>query len=125
MPLVLLKIGGTDLTPYIDKQNYEVNNVDEFEEWTDANHVKHRHVIRQRLSGNLSIGFRSTTEITNFLTLMGNNLQSGGYYNAQIFANDDNTLHTTEIFIDDISKIKRDVLNGRIWQTYELTVEER
>lgn len=125
MPLILLKIGGTDLTSYIDQQNYEVNSIDEFEEWMDANHVKHRHVIRTRLSGKFEIGFKKAADVSTFLTLMGNNIQSGGYYNAQIFSNDDNTLHTTEVFIDDISKIKRDELNGRIWQTYELTVEER
>lgn len=125
MPLVLLNIGGTDLTSYIDKQNYDVNTADVFEEWTDANHIKHRHIIRTRLSGTISIGFKSSTDVSNFLTLLSNNVQSGGYYNASIFSNDDNTLHSAEIFIDGVSQIRRDAAENRIWQTYELTVEER
>lgn len=126
MPLTLLSIGGSDLTQYMDIQNYTVNNTPEFETWTDANRIEHRHKFRDRLEGSLKIGFRSSTEISTFLTLLSNNIQSGGYYIASVYSNDDDTLHTgVNIYLDGVTEIKRDLTNGRIWSAYDLTLRER
>ena len=125
MSLTLLSIGSTDLTSYIDQQNWDVNRTPVYVDWTDANHVIHRHVNRYRISGKFKIGFKSVTDVTSFLTLLENNRQSGEYYSASIFSNDDNTLHTAEIFLDGVASIKRDLLNGRVWHAYDITVEER
>jgi hypothetical protein len=125
MSLTLLSIGSTDLTSYIDQQNWDVNRTPVYVDWTDANHVIHRHVNRYRISGKFKIGFKSVTDVTSFLTLLENNRQSGEYYSASIFSNDDNTLHTAEIFLDGVASIKRDLQNGRVWHAYDITVEER
>lgn len=124
MPLTLLSIGGNDLTQYMDIQGYAVNRVPVFEEWTDGNHIKHRNIIRNRIKGSFKIGFRSSTDVTAFLTVLSSYVTAGGYYPAQIFANDDNTLHTANIFIDGLAEIRRDIVNGREWYSYNLTVEE-
>lgn len=123
--IVLLRIGNTDLTDYIDIQSYNVNNTEEYTEWTDANHVKHRDVLRTRLSGSLKLGFRSTAEVTSFLSVLSSNIQSGNYYAAEVFSNDDNTLHTANIFIDGDAEIKRDLINGRVWHKYDIDITER
>lgn len=125
MPLTLFQIGANDLTDYIDIQNYDVQKDPVYEEWTDGNYVKHRNVVRTRIKGKLKIGFRSNTDVTTFLSILAANVQSGDYYSAQIFTNDDNTLNSANIFIKDVATIKRDLTNGRVWHEYTLEVEER
>ena len=123
--IVLLKIGTSDLTDYIDIQSYNVNNTEEYTEWTDANHVKHRDVLRTRLSGSINLGFRSAAEVTSFLSVLSSNVQAGNYYPAQVFSNDDNTLHQANIFIEGDAEIKRDLINGRVWHQYAIEITER
>lgn len=126
MSLILFKIGNTDLTQYVDIQNYDVNNTPEYMEWTDANHIRHRDVIRTRLSGTVKLGFLGSTDVAAFLSVLSSNITAGGYYPASVFSNDDNTLHTgVQIFIDDVADIKRDLVNNRSWHAYELKIEER
>ena len=125
MPLTLLSIGGVDLTADIDQQNWDVNRSPVYTDWTDANHVIHRHVMRYRISGRFKIGFKTVTDVTSFLTLLSNNKQSGEYYSAQVFSNDDNTLHSADIFLDGVADIKRDLDNGRQWHAYTIDLEER
>lgn len=125
MALTLLSIGGTDLTEFVDKQNWDVNRTPVFKDWTDANQVIHRHVMRYRISGSFKIGFKEVADVTSFLTLLEANRQSGEYYTAQVFSNDDNTLHTAEIFLDGVAEIKRDLQNGRQWHAYSIDLEER
>lgn len=125
MPLTLLSIGGVDLTEYIDIQNYEVNRSPVYEEWVDGNHVTRRDVIRYRISGNFNIGFKSAAEVTSFLSILSSNVQAGNYYPAQVFSNDDNTLHQANIFIDGDAEIKRDLKNGRVWHQYAIEITER
>lgn len=125
MPFTLLQIGNTDLTDYIDIQNYEVNKEPVYEEWTDGNHVKHRNKIRTRISGSFKVGFKTAAEATAFITLLTNSITSGSYYTASIYTNDDDTLNTADIYLDGTAIIKRDLLNGRVWHEYSLEVEER
>ena len=126
MPLTLLSIGGTDLTSYVvDIQAYNVNRSPVYSDWTDANHIVHRHVIRYRIEGSFRLGFKSSADVTTFLTLLANNVQSGEYYPAQIFSNDDNQLHSANIFLDGVADIKRDLANGREWHEYTIQVSER
>ena len=125
MSLTLLSIGGTDLTDYIDIQTYDVNNTEEYTEWIDANRIKHRDVLRTRLSGSFKLGFRSTAQVATFLSVLSTNIQSGSYYHASVFSNDDNQLHTADIFLDDVATIARDLTNNRVWHEYRIELEER
>ncbi|MCR5450697.1 MAG: hypothetical protein K6F23_15030 [Solobacterium sp.] len=123
--IVLFKIGNTDLTDYLDIQGYNVNKTEEFSEWIDANYIHHRNVVRTRLSGRLKLGFKSTAAVTNFLNVLDSNVQPGNYYPASVFANNDNTLHTANVFLDGVAEIKRDLVNNRVWHEYEIDLEER
>lgn len=123
--IVLFKVGNTDLTDYLDIQGYNVNKTEEFSEWTDANYVHHRNVVRTRLSGSFRLGFKNTAEVTSFLNVLDTNVQPGNYYPASVFANNDNTLHSASIYLDGVAEIKRDLVNDRVWHEYEIDLEER
>lgn len=125
MAITLFKIGNTDLTGYVDIQNYDVQKEPVYEEWTDGNYIKHRNIVRTRIKGKIKVGFRSSAEVSAFLSVLTNNVQAGGYYPASVFSNDDNTLNTANIFISDDAEIKRDLTNNRVWHAYTLEIEER
>ena len=123
--ITLFKIGNTDLTDYVDIQNYDVQKEPIYEEWTDGNYVNHRNIVRTRINGTVKVGFRNSTDVASFLSVLSSNVQTGGYYPASVFTNDDNTLNTANIFISDVAEIKRDLVNGRVWHEYTLEIEER
>lgn len=123
--ITLFQIGNTDLTDYVDIQNYDVQKEPIYEEWTDGNYVNHRNIVRTRIKGTVKVGFRNSTDVASFLSVLSSNVQAGGYYPASVFTNDDNTLNTANIFISDVAEIKRDLVNGRVWHEYTLEIEER
>lgn len=123
--ITLFQIGNTDLTDYVDIQNYDVQKEPIYEEWTDGNYVNHRNIVRTRIKGTVKVGFRNSTDVASFLSVLSSNVQVGGYYPASVFTNDDNTLNTANIFISDVAEIKRDLVNGRVWHEYTLEIEER
>lgn len=125
MPLTLLEINQTDLTEYIDIQNYNVNRIPVFEDWTDGNHITRRNVIRYRIKGEIKIGFRDDTDVSSFLNLLSSSITAGNYYAADVFVNNENTLVSANVFIDGLATIARDLANGRVWHSYTLTIEER
>lgn len=126
MALTLFEINGNDLTDFMDIQNYDVQKEPIYEEWTDGNYVKHRNVVRTRIKGKFKLGFRDSTDVSAFLTVLANNVQPGNYYVADVFTNDDNTLNSNvSVFLSDVAMIKRDLVNARVWHEYTLEVEER
>ena len=126
MSLTLLSIGETDLTEYIDIQNYEVNKVPVYEEWVDGNHITHRSLIRKKITGSFKVGFRKSDDVAAFLALLSENIQTGQYYeDALVYTNNDDTLNTADIFLEGTAAISRDLVNNRVWHEYTITVEER
>ena len=122
--MVLLTINTTDVTAYIDKQNYNMNVADVFEEWVDGNHITHRVVTRQRRSGTVMAGFKSSTDLNTFLSTLSNAKTSGGYYPITAYINNTNASDTFNAFIDFTTTAKWDWLNDREWHSVTLTITE-
>lgn len=125
MPSVFFKIGSNDLTSYVDKQNYAVNETDEFEEWKDGNWKTHRVTVRTRKSGTIVLGFNSISEFNTFVGLLTSQRDSNGYYPVTAYVNNTGITETFNAFIDTQNESKWDLLNQHQWQVQTLAITER
>lgn len=124
MPSVFFKIGTTDLTSYVDKQNCNVNEEDMFEEWRDGNWNTHRVSVRKRRVGTIQLGFKSTSDFSTFVGLLTSQRNANGYYPVTVYINNKGTTDTFNAFIDTTNESKWDILNTHQWQVQNLTITE-
>ena len=75
-----------DLTPWIDIQNYAVNAVPVYNEWTDANYRLHRHYVRDRVGGSFAVGFAKKADFDAFLSALST-YQTDGVYTVSAYVN--------------------------------------
>lgn len=122
---VFLKIGTTDVSQYLDIQNYSMNADDVYETWTDGNWVDHRVVTRQRISGKVQAGFDSETNYASFLALLASEKDAESVYSVTAYVNNLGTAQTFSAFIDTDGSAKWDLVNGRQWLVVTLTITGR
>lgn len=125
MSMEFFKISTTDLTAYADIQNYKVNKEDEYEEWTDGNHIVHREIARTRISGTVKLGFYDSTSWTNFQTLLGTARNAAGYYPITVYVNNTGTTETINAFLDMTNESKWDLVNSKFWKVQTVTITQR
>lgn len=124
-PTVFLEIGGTDVTAYLDIQNYQMNREDVYDTWTDGNGRDHRVITRTRARGKTKAGFRSAAAFAAFCALLANAKQTGGWYNVRAYISNTGATESFQAFIDaQEDSDKWDRLNGRQWQVQTLTITE-
>ena len=123
--IIFFQVGSTDLTQYVDIQNFNVNSAEVYETWTDGNYVEHREISRSRITGKIKLGFKSTTELNDFLTTMSNNRNANGYYTITVHVNNLGSTSTISAFVDQTGAAKWDVHNGRQWLTLTLEIRGR
>lgn len=59
-----------NLTSYVPMGTYNVNVLEEFEEWTDSNYDIHRKLLRNRVEGTFDLKFKSIADYESFLTVL-------------------------------------------------------
>lgn len=126
-PSFILKKTGLsnyDITSFMDLQNYNINALPVFQEWTDANYVIHRTEVRKRRSGTVKVGFASAAAYSTFITNLSSYLTDGAY-SVTAYVNNKGASETFDAYIDTTGAGRWDVVNGRQWLTVELTVEEK
>lgn len=125
MSMVFFQIGSTDLTDYADIQNYNVNQEDVFEEWTDGNYVTHRVVTRTRISGTVKLGFKDAVAWAAFQTLLTSQRNINGYYPVTLYVNNTGDTVTTNVFLDTTNATKWDMVNSKFWRVQTVTITQR
>ena len=123
--MVFFKIGNTDLTQYVDKQNYAVNEEDVFESWQDGNWITHRVSVRKRKSGTLLLGFKTISDFNTFCSLFTSERNTNGYYSVTAYINNTGATATFDAFVDTTNESKWDLLNNRQWQAQTVVIIER
>lgn len=123
--MILLKIGGTDITEYIDRQNFSMNKADVGDAWTDGNGIEHRIIIRTRISGKAVAGFSQATDFASFCNLLTTARHEDGYYSVMAYINNTGTTETFGAFLDVVTNSKWDWANNRQWHTVTLKITER
>lgn len=119
--------GGTvtDMTGSIDLQNYGLNREDVFQSWTDGNWTDHRDVVRTRIRGTVTLGFRSETTYHTFLSGLAGAKLADGTVQLQAYVNNVQTVCSFYAFVDTAGAGRWDLVNARQWQTLTLQISER
>ena len=125
MSQVFFKIGATDFSGAVDVQSYAVNNNEVYESWTDANWIEHRNVVRHRIEGRLTLGYRKATDFATAVSTIATAVSANGYAACTLLALNDGTTHAADCFLDIVGDARWDETNSRQWQTLEINVRER
>lgn len=134
MARVFFKLGTYDLTPYLDINGFDINVVEEYQEWKDGNYRIHREVERSRRQGKIAVGFKTESDYNTFLTNLTSQKDTGGTYsNFRGFYNIESWIcnagtatgtQTYRAYVEPIGSAKWDLVNGRQWITQTLSVME-
>lgn len=63
----LFYINDTDFSDYVDTKSYSINQEDIVETWTDANYKMHGALVKQRVTGSVTLLFTNPLEYNNFV----------------------------------------------------------
>lgn len=84
--MTILEIGNTDLSQFVNKRRYVVNQEDETTSWKDANSVIHTTVLRTRVKASIELVFTSETEHNSFLSVLNSECVDG-YWEVSLYVN--------------------------------------
>lgn len=96
----LFTIGSTDLTKFEKTEEHQVNRVDVYETWVDANWTDHRVIARTRVSGQVTLSFWKETDYSSFVSLLTSERDAEGYYSISVWCSNTNTTETVTAFLD-------------------------
>ena len=123
--MTFFQIGSTDLSAFADIQNFNINQDDVFQDWTDGNWIDHRDVVRQRITGSFQLGFKRSADWTAFLALIAAEKLTAGYFPVTVYVNNLGAPRTINAFLDLKAAAKWDLLNERFWKVVTVTLTER
>ena len=61
---MLVKLGNTDITDFINPKSYKVNVEKEYESWLDGNYNEHRIYTRQKVKGSFTVALYGKDNMT-------------------------------------------------------------
>lgn len=122
---IFFQLGSTDLSPDADVQNWKVNQVDVWQEWTDGNWIQHRDVVRQRIQGTFQLGFQTSASWDAFTALLAAARNAAGYYTVKVYVNNTASSETIDAFLEISAANKWDLVNFRFWRVVSVTLTQR
>lgn len=123
--MVFFKIGSADLTAYANIQDYNINQVDVYQNWTDGNWIAHREIVRTRIQGTVTLGFKKASDWNAFLTLLQEQRNASGFFPVTAYVNNTGSLETIDAFLDLAGTGKWDLVNDRFWRVITISVSQR
>lgn len=87
---MLVTIGTTDITAYINESSYDVNAVQYGDEWIDGNYDRHFRPKGNKVEGKFTLAFVTESDYNSFITLLESNTVDG-YTTATVFDGVSNT----------------------------------
>lgn len=123
----IFKLNTVDYSSHVVAESYAVNFVDVYDEWTDGGQVKHKDVIRRKLSGTFQMYFKTTDSLQTFLTALANCKTTSNTYPVVLKANNDTVASlqsSKNVFLDFVPVRKRDAKGSDVFDVFEVTVEE-
>lgn len=97
--MIFKLVNGGDYSANVIAGTYTINTEEVYVEWKDANHVRHRSVIRERLVGSFDMYFNTIEEYQVFANDISRNKHSGK--NAiQLMNNKTGVLKTINAFVE-------------------------
>ena len=121
-----MKIGTTDVSSYIVADTYSVYNQPVYKVYEDANGVTHKRFIRNKISGSFDMFFRSLTDYTNFVTLIGTNTSATDFsVTCTVYDTKRSAAYTIYAFIDFKPTIALDGTLSEYMKVLNIELEER
>lgn len=128
--LIVLKGTGNntlDLTRYIPMSKYKVNNIRNYDEWTDANYTIHRQLTDEKAEGDITLVFRSVTQYANFVSFISTYRDSStGAIKCSLWVNNEHRLkENIYVFLDFEPQDDLPLLADNKSDGFTVTIKER
>lgn len=121
----LFKMGDKNLTSNITVPSYKVNRQPSYNEWTDANHTRHRDIYRWVIRGTFTLLFVKQEDYFEFITLLETITEADGSTPVSIYVNNLNKVVDTKVFITIDPANTLPFYGARSYEGFEVTIEER
>lgn len=121
---MLVKIANTDITKYILSSTYDVNEENVIKEWTDANYVTHRNVIRQKVLGSFDLKFNKEEEYSAFCALIRERCTAEYLLPVTLYVVNKNEERDTQVFFEYQPKLVKNLSSGKSYKEFTFEVEE-
>lgn len=123
--MILFKIGATNYTNFIVNGEYDVNKLEEGEQWTDGSWKDHFDLVRTRISGKFTMKFRDWSQYDAFVDHLNVAQKDNGYFDCEIFCINTNSFEEAELKIQTSAKLSQ-LSNKKLDAgEVEVTVTER
>lgn len=123
---MVFKIGDNDYSAKVLMDTYDVNRIDIYTEWEDANGTKHRDVYRQRIQGAFDMQISKLSEYQAFINDVHENTTNGGYVRCGVCVNNyDHEDVLADLFIDYQPIKTRNNNYTKGYMAFTVKVEER
>lgn len=123
---MVFKIGDNDYSAKVVMDTYNVNRIDIYTEWEDANGTVHRDVYRRRISGSFDMMIEKISEYQAFISDVQNHTENGGYVRCSVCVNNYNQEDVVANLFIDYAPIKTMQSNyTKGYLTFTVNVEER
>ena len=123
---MVFKIGDNDYSGKVLVDTYDVNRIDIYTEWEDANGRTHRDVYRKKIQGSFDMQISKISEYQAFILDIQNSTANGGYVPCKVCVNNQNQEDVLADLFIDYSPIKTMMNNyTKGYLSFTVTVEER
>lgn len=123
---MVFKVGNNDYSSKVLMDTYQINRIDIYTEWEDANGTKHRSIYRQKVQGEFEMQISNLSEYNAFISDIQANKYPDGYVDVRLAINNENTEDCNVLaFIDytPVRSMRSDYTKSYL--SFTVTVEER
>lgn len=121
---MLVQIGNTDISNWVQESTYIMNRADVYEEWEDANLRTHRNSIRSRVTGEFDLVFFTATDLNSFLTLLRNSSTEGCVI-IKVWITNEDSFEELQMFYELNSVKLRSISDDYFYKRFRMTLTER
>lgn len=123
---MVFKIQSTDYSDKVLMDTYNVNRIDVYTEWEDANGTIHRDIYRHKIQGEFDMQISKMSDYQAFIADIARNKRNGGYVPCYVCVNNENMENVfAQLFIDytPIKTMNNNYTKGYL--SFTVRVEER
>jgi hypothetical protein len=123
---MVFKIGNNDYSDKVLMDTYNVNRIDVYTEWEDANGTTHRDIYRHKVQGEFDMQISKLSDYQAFVADVARNKRNGGYVPCYVCINNENMENAfAQLFIDytPIKTMNNNYTKGYL--SFTVRVEER
>ena len=124
--MAIFTMGGLDLSPFIIQGQYQINKVDQYNEWIDAGGNTHRSIYKRRCEGSIKVKFVRVGDYETFIQAYKSARDVNGLVYCDMFVNNTNEMvSNVRAFLDFEPTKNRNGSNRDIYDEFVIEVTER